>query len=233
MAARLVLEPAWIATAAPTRPPPRQRHATQMRCHAAARRPAPLLHGGGADAMAQGRSCYARLAPLHGATDCPCRCGAAVENLTRGSSLAARRLGASPQPGTEHLIPTAKGHSLSRQARLGSPSAAIPSTRRGSSDLLAATPGPTRNEPPLDRLHLRTGFQRLGLWRGPGAEPLAFLVLTNQSNRPPVSSSPGTNTASGRLPHNSVAARPRPVAGSFQGGTESPLPRTGGSDGGN
>ena len=51
--------------------------------------PAPLLDGGRADAVAQGKRPHARFTPLNGATDCLCRCGAAVENLAHSSSLAA------------------------------------------------------------------------------------------------------------------------------------------------
>ena len=51
--------------------------------------PAPLLDGGGTDAMAQGERPYARFTPLYGATDCLCRGGAAVENLAPSSFLAA------------------------------------------------------------------------------------------------------------------------------------------------
>ncbi len=49
---------------------------------------APLLDGGGADAVALGKRPYAFLAPLYRATDCLSRCGAAVENLAHSWSLA-------------------------------------------------------------------------------------------------------------------------------------------------
>ena len=50
---------------------------------------APFLDGGGADPVPTGKGSYARFTPLYGATDCLCRCGAAVENLAHSSSLAA------------------------------------------------------------------------------------------------------------------------------------------------
>ena len=55
---------------------------------------APPLDGGGADAVPAGKRPHARLTPLHGATDCPRRCGAAVDNLAHGASLIARQLSA-------------------------------------------------------------------------------------------------------------------------------------------
>lgn len=65
--------------------------------------PAPLLDGGGTDAMAQGKRPYARFTPLYGETDCLRRRGAAVENLTHNPSLAACQLSLPPHPRTEHL----------------------------------------------------------------------------------------------------------------------------------
>ena len=44
-------------------------------CGAGGLAPAPLLDGGGADAMALGQCPYARFTPLYGATDCLRRCG--------------------------------------------------------------------------------------------------------------------------------------------------------------
>ncbi len=66
--------------------------------------PAPLLHGGGADAVARCQRPHALLAPLYRATHCLSRGGAAVENLAHSSSLAAPRLNVPSHSGTEHLV---------------------------------------------------------------------------------------------------------------------------------
>src|SRR5215212_7274837 len=84
--------------------------------------PAPLLHGGWADAVALGGSPYALLTSLDCATDRLCRCGAAVENLAHSASRSAW-LNVSPHNGTKHL-------SLDQQAVLSAAAEAEEVDRR-------------------------------------------------------------------------------------------------------
>ena len=65
---------------------------------------APLLHGGGADAVALGERPHALLTSLDCATDRLCRRGAAVENLAHNASRSAWP-NVPPQRGTKHLAP--------------------------------------------------------------------------------------------------------------------------------
>src|ERR1700690_854802 len=63
----------------------------------------PLGDGLRVDPVAPGQSPQARLTMLYRSTDCLCRCGAAVENLSHSASYQSAENNAPSKPGIKHL----------------------------------------------------------------------------------------------------------------------------------